>query len=58
MEDLLFEDYLDNSRLESLQRFELKFRDPIEIGIAEKFQFENLLEDYHRAKPLENTCYY
>jgi len=58
MEDLLFEDFLDYSRQENLQRFELKFIDPTAIGIAEKFQFENLLADYRRGKTLENACYY
>ncbi len=58
MEDLLFEDYLDCYQQQSSQRFELKFIDPIEIGMAEKFQFEALLAEHRSPKNLESTCYY
>jgi len=58
MEDLLFEDYLDYSRQKTLERFELTFIDPMEIGLTEKFQFENLLAEYRTVTTLENTYYY
>ncbi|HTE09082.1 MAG TPA: hypothetical protein VK628_09945 [Flavitalea sp.] len=58
MEDLLFEEFLYYYRQETLQGFEIKFIDPIEIGIAEKFKFETLLADHRSMKTLEITCYY